>query len=256
MRLHDKVAVITGSSRGIGKAIAIAFAREGASVTVAARTERTSRFIAGTIHETAAQIIAAGGRALPVATDVTDEMSVANMVQKTVNAFQRIDILVNNAATNRPAPFERLSLAVWDAILRVNLRGTLACTRAVLPLMMKQQQGHIINISSVVSLKVGHQPLTGLAYDVSKAAINRFTIGLAEELRSCHIAVNAVLPDNTATEGWAYLNPAVDTSGWSKPEQWGNYALFVATRDPAVFTGRILDEEKIKEEMSQCMTDR
>lgn len=250
MRLHNKVAVITGSSRGIGKAIAMAFAREGASVTVAARTERTSRFISGTIHETAAQIIAAGGRALSVATDVTDEMSVANMVQKTVDAFQRIDILVNNAATNRPAPFERLSLPVWDEILRVNLRGTVVCTRAVLPLMKQQQQGHIINISSVVSLRPGHIPFTGIAYDVTKAAINRFTVGLAEELKPYRIAVNALLPDNTATEGWSYLNPSVDKSGWSTPELWAQYALAVAVRDPSVFTGRILAEEDIRGDIS------
>jgi NAD(P)-dependent dehydrogenase (short-subunit alcohol dehydrogenase family) len=119
------------------------------------------------------------------------------------------------------------------------------CSRAVLPVMMKQQGGHIINLSSVAAQKVGHEPMTGLAYDVSKAAMNRFTLGLARELLPHGIAVNALMPDNTKTEGWSYLNPSVDNENWMEPEQWGRHAVVVASQDPASFTGKILSHEML-----------
>ena len=167
MMFKDKVVVVTGASRGLGRAFAMAFAREGAMVTVAARTVKKSRFIAGTIYETADQIAAEGGKALPVPTDVADEGSVEDMVRQTLEAFHRIDILINNAATNRPALFAKLSQKKWDEIMGVNLRGTVLCTKAVLPQMMEQKGGHIIYLSSMGSLDVKHEPMTGLAYDVS-----------------------------------------------------------------------------------------
>ena len=247
----DRVVVVTGASRGLGKAFALAFAREGAMVTVAARTVQRSRFISGTVYETADQIAAEGGSVLPVPTDVADEGSVDNMVQKTLAEFKRVDILVNNAATNRPALFLKLPLKKWDEILRVNVRGTVVCSRAVLPVMMEQQGGHIINVSSMASLEVNHDPMTGLAYDVSKAAVNRFTLGLAEELRPYSIAVNVLMVDNTVTEGWSYLNPAADKSSWYKPELWASYALFVASRDPSVYTGRLLTEQVMRQETAR-----
>ncbi len=251
MMFKDKVVVVTGASRGLGRAFAMAFAREGAMVTVAARTVEKSRFIAGTIYETADQIAAEGGKALPVPTDVADERSVDTMVRQTLEAFHRIDILINNAATNRPALFTRLSQKKWDEILGVNLRGTVLCTRAVLPQMMEQKGGHIINLSSMAALEPGHDPMTGLAYDVSKAAVNRFTIGLAEELKPYSIAVNVLMVDNTVTEGWSYLNPAADKSSWYKPEMWASYALYVASRDPCAYTGRILAEQDLRKETAR-----
>jgi len=251
MKLRGKVAVVTGASRGLGKAFALAFAREGAMVTVAARTVQRTRFIAGTIYETADQIAAAGGKVLTVPTDVADELSVATMVRQTLEAFGRIDILINNAATNRPALFTKLPQKKWDEILGVNLRGTVLCTRAVIPRMMEQKGGHIINLSSMASLAPGHDPMTGLAYDVSKAAVNRFTIGLAEALRQYAIAVNVLMVDNTVTEGWSYLNPAADKSSWYKPELWAAYALHVATRDPSTYTGRVLTEGDLRMETAR-----
>jgi len=247
----DKVAIITGASRGLGRAFALAFAREGAMVTVAARTVQKSRFIAGTIYETADLIAAEGGKALPVPTDVADEGSVENMVRQTLDAFHRIDILINNAATNRPALFTRLSQKKWDEILGVNLRGTVLCTRAVLPQMMEQKGGHIINLSSMAAFEPGHDPMTGLAYDVSKAAVNRFTIGLAEELKPYSIAANVLMVDNTVTEGWSYLNPVADKSKWYKPELWAAYALYVASREPSTYTGRVLTEGDLRKETAR-----
>ena len=243
MKLRDKVAIVTGSSRGLGKAIALAFAKEGSKVVVAARTEKPSRVIAGTIYETAKEIEDSGGIALPVKMDVANEDDVSSMVQRTVEEFQRIDILVANAATNRPAPFLKMPFKIWDEIMRVNIRGVALCAKAVLPAMIEQGKGHIITISSVAAENLHHEPFTGLAYDVSKVAINRFTIGLAEELKPHQIAVNVLVTDNTVTEGWSFLNPTVDKSGWSKPERWGRYATFVASQNPAHFTGKILSKQ-------------
>jgi len=93
--------------------------------------------------------------------------------------------------------------------------------------------------------------MTGLAYDVSKAAVNRFTIGLAEELRPYAIAVNVLMVDNTVTEGWSYLNPAADKSSWYKPELWAAYALFVASTDPSAYTGRLLTENDLRTETAR-----
>jgi 3-oxoacyl-[acyl-carrier protein] reductase len=230
MQLQGKVAIVTGSSRGIGRAIALALAREGAHIIVAARTEQKSRFIAGTLYETAEAIEALGGTALPVKTDVANEQDVANLLNKTLHQFQRVDILVNNAATNRPTLFRNTALNSWDEIIRVNVRGTVVCTKSVLPVMMEQRSGHIINLSSVVADKLHHEPMTGLAYDVSKAAINRFTRGLADELKPYTIGVNALA---------------------ARPEVWGAFAVFVATQDPSVFTGKILSEGELRAEFQK-----
>jgi citronellol/citronellal dehydrogenase len=245
MTLQGRVAIVTGASRGIGKAIAIALAREGARVVVAARTVRELPVIAGSIETTAEEINACGGSALALKADVTSEESVAGLVAKTLAEWGRIDILVNNAATNFPAPFLDMPQKHWDRIIAVNLRGTVLCASAVLPSMIKQQRGHIINISSVVTKKLCHQPFTGIAYDVTKAAINRFTLGLAEELKQYAIAVNALMPDNTASEGWAFLNPDIDRSDWDSPAIWGSYAALVAARDPATFTGHLLSKQDL-----------
>jgi len=246
MTLQDKVAIVTGASRGIGKAIALALAREGARLVVAARTRLPLQSIAGTIEATAEEIRGLGGTSLAIKTDIGKEASVALMVEKTLEKWNRIDILVNNAATNTPALFHEMPQKHWDRIMDVNLRGAVLCTRTVLPAMMRQRWGHIINISSVVTQKLEHEPFTGLAYDVTKAAVNRLTQGLAEELRHFNIAVNALMPDNTESEGWAYLNPAVDRSGWDSPEIWGRYAVMVASRDPASFTGHLLSKKDLE----------
>ena len=246
MPLKGKVAVVTGSSRGIGKAIAIELAKKGASIVVAARTQKQSKNIAGTIFQTVEEIKSFGGNAVAIKTKITNIEMIETMVQQTIENFNRIDILVNNAATNHPAHFKDINQNLWDTIMDTNLRGLVLCTKAVLPQMIKQKYGHIINISSVVANKTGHKPFTGLAYDVSKAAVNRLTLGLSEELAEHNISVTALMPDNTDTEGWAYLNPDLDRSGWTKPETWGKYTAFVAAQHPATVTGKLLTENKLK----------
>lgn len=244
--LTGKVAIVTGASRGIGKAIAMWLAAHGADVVVAARTARKSASIAGDIESTAAEIRSRGAKAIALKTDVSDERSVANMVESTLSQLGRIDILVNNAATNSPALFQDISQNIWDRIMDVNLKGTVLCTKAVLPSLMSQRWGHILNISSVVTQTLHHSPFTGIAYDVTKAAINRFTLGLAGEMKPYNIAVNALMPGNTDSDGWAYLNPDIDRSSWDRTETWGYYAAVVVSKDPSVFTGNLLLKKELE----------
>ena len=159
MKLAGKVAIVTGSSRGIGKDIALAFAAEGADIVVAARSETQSDpRLPGTIHETAQEVEALGRRALAVKTDVTDEEQIGAMIQRTLDTFGRIDILVNNAAVLVPRGILDLPTRHLDLHYRVNIKGPILCIRAVLPSMLKQGQGWIINISSNAAIFPGPVP--------------------------------------------------------------------------------------------------
>jgi citronellol/citronellal dehydrogenase len=247
VKLAGKVAIVTGSSRGIGKAIALALAQEGADVVVAARTE-VEQTLPGTIYKTAAEIQALGRRALPLKVNVTQEQEVAQMVTETLAEFGRIDILVNNAGVSAPGSMLELSVKRWDLIMAVNVRSTFLCTKAVLPYMIEQRRGNIINLSSILGTKV----IEGnIAYGSAKAAIERFTLGLAKELEEYNIAVNALRPGYTVTEGIKFLNPEVDTSRWQIPQMWGRYAAFLATREAKDLTGRLLTAEELEQECAK-----
>jgi citronellol/citronellal dehydrogenase len=242
MKLEGKVAIVTGASRGIGKAIAIALAAGGAHVVVAARTEQEGGPLPGTIYKTVDAIRALGGKALAIRTDVTREDQVMELAERTLKEFGVIDILVNNAGIDFPGNVLDVPIKRWDLIMAVNLRGTFLCTKAVLPTMVKRRSGSIINLSSVAGTRL---ILLDLAYGVSKAAIERFTFGLAEELKEYNIAVNALCPSITDTEGVALWMPSKDKSGWQKPEMWGRYAVFLATQDARSLTGRVLSAEEL-----------
>lgn len=244
MRLSNKVAIVTGASRGIGKAIALKLAEEGATVVVAARTEAAGGPLAGTIHQTAEEITKLGGKALPLKVDITKEDDIAQMVRQALEKLGRIDILVNNAGAGRPATLLEMQVRHWDMVINTNLRGPFLCTKAVLPTMAAQKSGSIINVSSLAA-QVDNVPKTGLAYDVSKAGMNRFTWGLAEEVRQYSIAVNAMMPANTETEGWSFLNPKFDHSVWQRPQLWGAFAAFLASRDASTLTGRCLTADEL-----------
>jgi NAD(P)-dependent dehydrogenase (short-subunit alcohol dehydrogenase family) len=243
MKLKGKVAIVTGASRGIGKAIAVTLAEEGADVVVAARSEVEEGLLPGTIYKTADQISVLGRRALAIKTDVTKEEEVAEMVRRTLQEFGPIDILVNNAGVNAPGCVLDISIKRWDLVIAVNLRGTFLCTKAVLPIMVERRAGSIINLSSPVA----RIPVFDIAYGVAKAAIERFTIGLAEELREYNIAVNALCPSATDTEGMRLWFVEADRSGWQKPEMWGKYAAFLASQDANTLNGKVLTAEELAE---------
>jgi citronellol/citronellal dehydrogenase len=244
MKLEGKVAIVTGASRGIGKAIALALAQEGADVVVAARTEEEKGPLPGTIHKTAEEIRSLGRRSLAIKTDITKEEEVEEMVRRTLEEFGRIDILVNNAGIDVPGRLLDITIKRWDLTMAVNLRGTFLCTKAVLPQMVERRSGSIINLSSILGSRVIHG---GVAYGVTKAAIERFTYGLAEEVKEYNIAVNAMCPGYTDTEGLRFLTPGVDRSGLQKPEMWGRYAVFLAAQDAGSLTGRALVAAELEE---------
>ncbi len=255
MPLAGQVALVTGASRGIGRAIAVELARAGADVVIAARSsEAAPSKLPGTIDEAARQVQALGrspdgrpyGRALAVPTDVTDEEQVQAMTRRALDAFGRVDILVNNAGISFPAPFAQTPLKRWDLVMNVNLRGPVLCTQALLPQMIERGSGRIINISSYLAeiLMPGM-----LSYSVSKIALEKLSQGIAAELRGHNIAVNALrIEMNIASEGWMFRNPEIDYSDWEKPEAAAEVTLWLATRDPS-YTGNVVTIAQVREQM-------
>ena len=239
MELEGKVAIVTGASRGVGKGIATVMAREGASVTIAARSETTGR-IPGTIHETAESINAAGGKALAVPCDVSKEEEIREMVRRTLEEFGRIDILVNNAGGSFTyEKVETYSVGRFDRLLSVNVRGVFLCCQAVLPTMIAQKSGSIINISSAAASAFRYPGDT--IYGLSKAALERFSLGLANELMEHNISVVAVQPGPVKTEGALVVYPPDhDWTGWQDPEEVAPAIVWLARQNAASFTMRVV----------------
>ncbi len=238
MDVQDKVAVVTGASRGIGRAIAVALAAAGADVVCTARSSEASPSkLPGTIDQTAREVEALGRRALAIPVNLAKDEEVEAMARRTLAELGRIDILVNNAGISAPGSILDVPLKRWDLVLNVNLRGAYLCIRAFLPTMMEQRSGCIINISSYASWVQGGW---GLAYSVSKAALERLTTALAAEVRPYNIAVNALQIERfVASEGFVYLTPGADHSTWDKPEVVGEAVLWMISHDPS-YTGHVV----------------
>lgn len=235
MKLDGKVAIVTGSSRGIGKAIALAFAREGARVVVAARTEKPEDSpLSGTIYQTAEEIRSFGGTALPIKCNLLDDNNMEEMVQRTLAEFGRIDILVNNAVSLYHAKTVDLPVRRVDLSLKIDIRAPILCCKLVLPDMISRGSGSIINMTGGAARNPNaHGNLDG----VVKAALERFTWGLAEEVKEHHIAVNALDPGGVKTEGVMYVMG--DRAGGKDPSELGPPAVFLAAQTADTFTGRL-----------------
>lgn len=245
MKLTDKIAIVTGSSRGIGKAIALGFSKEGAKVVIAARTEVDNEQLPGTIFKTAEDIKALGGRAIPMKCDITSEQGVNDMVNRTLNEFGHIDILVNNAATSYAFPIIDTPLKRWELVMRVNLNGMFLCTRAVLPRMIERRSGNIINVSSVGATIRGPF-FAGVAYGVTKAGIERFTWGLAAEVGQYGIIVNCLKPrGGVNTEGVRLVLPEPDASQLDSPDMMVKAGLFLAAQEAGGITGMVASDEEL-----------
>jgi len=249
VRFDDKVVIVTGSSRGIGKAIAIAFAKEGAHLVLAARSVEESvpsnRPSAGE-RSTAEEIRTLGKRVLPVKTDVSSVSDTEELARKALQEFGRIDILVNNAAYTEMSlkPFYEYTPPEWDVQINTDFKGVLNCCSAVLPQMMRQQSGKIINITSGAA-RTG-SPMFAI-YGACKAAVANFTKSLSKELAFHGIEVTAVAPGIIRTEanlravGEDALNAILSASGvprMGEPEEVASLVLFLASDEARYITGQ------------------
>ncbi len=222
MKLKDQVAIVTGAGRGIGRAVALAFGREGAAVALAART-------ASELEGVADQIRRASGRALAVPTDVTREESVAALVEKVLAQLKRVDVLVTAAGVATFAPLLDTKPEEWDRMMAVNVRGVFLACRAVLPPMMRQRRGTIINIVSVAAKRA----IPGAAaYTASKHAVLGLTQVLAEEMRPHGLRVGALSPGAVDTALWDAVPNPPDRSRMLRPEDVAEAALLMASLPP------------------------
>jgi citronellol/citronellal dehydrogenase len=243
--LHDRVVIVTGASRGIGKGLALGLAARGARVVCAARTVlETPEGLPGTIHATVDAIDAAGGRALAVQCDIGAEDDIRRLVDTAEREYGRVDSLVNNAMTPTRAPFADSTVEQWDESMRVNVRSLYLLTRAIVPVMTKTGGGSIVNISSGGADHASQQfmPPGYLVYVVAKAALERYTSAVAPELRPLGITMNALRPGAVKTEhSTRELGEDFDWSGWKTPESVVPAVAFLAAQIDTDFTGRILD---------------
>ncbi len=222
MRLAGQVAVVTGAGRGIGRAVAATFAREGAFVVLAARSARE-------IASVQRDIEATGGRALAVATDVRQEPAVAALVTRALAEGGRIDCLVTAAGMAAFGPVADAKTADWDQLMAVNLRGVFLCCRAVLPAMTAQRRGTIINIGSVVTSRT--LPGSG-AYTAAKYGLLGFSRVLAEEMRAHGVRVGVLSAGATDTPLWDVVPQPPDRALMLKPDQIAEAALLMAALAP------------------------
>lgn len=237
MQMKDMVAIITGASRGLGRAIAKEYAREGAKVVVAARSSSPTG-LTGTIYQTAQDIQQAGGEALHVPCDVTDEEQVRAMVQQVMDRYGQIDVLFNSAGMMIPCePFLDIDPQRWDQLMAVNVRGPYLTCRYVASIMMQQNRGSIINIGS----RATQGPMAGgTAYNTSKMALEMFSLCLAEDMREYNVAVNVLSPGGMRSEGSSAIPWAQhDWRDRVDPSVVGPCAVFLALQSAKTFTGRV-----------------
>ena len=242
--LKGRVAIVTGASRGIGRALAVGLADAGAAVVCAARTEvATADGLPGTIHTTADAIRAAGGAALPVRCDIGRAEEISALFDATVAEFGRLDVLVNNAMTPTRGLFAESSVDMWDESMRINVRSLFLTCQTAVSLMAKQGGGSIINISSGAAQAHGvNMPPGYLIYSVAKAALERFSTALAGEVAEQGVAVNALRPGAVKTEKSVDdLGEDWDWTGWTKPEAVVPAVLFLAAQNAQGLTGRVVD---------------
>jgi len=218
-RLNGKVAIVTGASRGIGRAISIALAQESATVVLAARSIRK-------LQETAQQVTKASGKAEIVVTDLAEEKSIKNLVKVTSKKFSRLDILVNNAGITHSAQLKKTKTKDWDRCFLVNARAPFLLCREALPLLEKVEAAYVINISSVVGVK-GY-PLQS-AYTASKHAIRGMTISLAEELKNTNIRVHLLCPGGVDTELIPRVRPDLKSEDLMRPEEIAELVVYLVT---------------------------
>ncbi|NQT00014.1 MAG: 3-oxoacyl-[acyl-carrier-protein] reductase [Candidatus Omnitrophica bacterium] len=238
MLLKEKVAIVTGAARGIGKEIALELAREGSAVVIA-------DINAQTLAKLEPEIAALGAQTLTVAVDITNYAQVEEMVNKTLDKFKKIDILINNAGITADSLLIRMKEQDWDRVLAVNLKGTFNCTKACSKVMLKQRSGKMVNIASIIGL-------TGNAgqanYAASKAGIIGLTKSVAKELGTRGINVNAIAPGFIQTEMTDVLPEELKAKmlegtalkKFGQPQDVGSLAAFLASEKANYITGQVI----------------
>jgi len=246
--LRGRTLFITGASRGIGLAIATRAARDGANIVLVAKTVEPNPKLPGTLHTAAAQIEAAGGRALIAPTDIRDEAAIALAVQAGLDRFGAIDALINNASaislTSTPAtPMKR-----FDLLFGVDVRGTFACTQACLPALMRSAESgrnpHVLNLSPPLSMQQ-RWFAPHVAYTMAKYGMSMCTLGHAEEFRRHGIAVNSLWPRTVIATAALKMIPGLDIARSRRPEILADAAWWVLTSDARNTTGNFFIDETL-----------
>jgi citronellol/citronellal dehydrogenase len=243
--LKGRVAVITGASRGIGKALALRLAREGADIVIAAKSETSTEKLPGSIYTAAEEVRALERKALAVPTDVRSDDAVRTMIEKTIAEFGRIDILINNAGALWWQKVIDTPPKRFDLMMGVNVRAAYLTSHYALPHMVKQKWGHIINMCPSISTtpNPGH-----VCYMITKMGMARLAIGIAAEHHADGIAANALWP-RTIIESQASINWGMSTrEQWRTPEIVCDATLAIIAQEPPTYSGKqVLDEEVLSE---------
>ena len=242
--LEDKVVLITGASRGIGRALAIGFAKEGATVVGSARTLKPGTASPqGSLQETVQNINEEGGKAMGFPCDISSPSDIKTLINETLAETRRIDVLINNAGINLGGPIDEFTSEDFARVLMVNVQGVFLMCKHVIPTMLEHRGGSIINISSRSAI---WEESESLVYGASKAALNRFTLNLASDMKPYNVAVNALGPGLIASAMTANVTSTTDRWGRSPepPEVVVPSALWLAQQDSSTFTGNIVHRDE------------
>jgi citronellol/citronellal dehydrogenase len=247
--MTGKTVFITGGSRGIGRAIALRLAQEGANIVLAAKTKEPHPTLSGTIHSVAEEVEEAGGRAMPIQLDVRNEASIAEAFLEAAKRFGGIDILINNASAISLTPTVETSAKRFDLMMAVNVRATFLCSQAAIPYLIKSKNPHILNMAPPLDMK-GKWFKNHLAYTMSKYGMSMCTLGMSEEFQGHGIAVNSLWPKTTiATAAIAVHFPREILNASRKPEIVADAAFVILSKDSKKTTGHFfIDEEVLRKE--------
>ena len=248
MSLAGKRIFITGGSRGIGLAIALRAAADGASIAIAAKTAEENPKLPGTIFTAAKEIEAAGGKALPIQCDIRDEDAIATAVAKAADQFGGLDILINNASAINLTPTEKTPAKRFDLMFDVNVRGTFLTSQAAIPYLRESAKAgrnpHILTLSPPLSMSPKWFK-SHVAYTMSKYGMSMCVLGMAEEFKREGIAVNALWPRTAIDTAALQMIPGVDTDFCRKPEILSDTAYIILNRDAKTTTGNFFVDDEV-----------